>query len=459
MEALRLYKEIFFQTNSVFLKLFKLICNIYDCFECGIIMVTKGEFETHIETIHTIKRNNDEVDINKSDDNNVDTTSEFDIDTYKDNKGEEHGITIKSKTKEFKESKESIKQMLVKGSIYNVGGRQIEVLNVLSNRPGSTTSVVQVKQGGKAGKVELVLWNQSEGKQRHKKSTTIEIKRMPKEGGEFPHVERVKEIIIWLLNRFYHDENVKSVIAEMKKNPNEKTVRPKGANSDKTIKCPTCGDMFEKQVGLSIHTGIKHPEIKKVIKNVKSATEIIEIKEVKCKAERCQFSCRESELKLHEEDMHTIRKNEYVCDTCSRWWQTKHDLELHDKNHHKHSRKNGFKPVETPKRKSDAATEDDEEVEEVTRKCEDCDLIIKGESLMSVLQQTRKHKTACTCRIEVNQYPSGYKCEDCDETFSSSDILRKHIKDDDNIGTFSMSPKSKKKKENKIKESVENMDI
>ena len=103
----------------------------------------------------------------------------------------------------------------------------IEVLNVLPNRPGSVTAAVQVKHGGKSGKVELVLWNQSDGKKKQKKSTTIEVKRIPKEGGDFPHIEKVKGIIIRLLDRFKHGEDVKTVISELKKNPNEKTVKPK----------------------------------------------------------------------------------------------------------------------------------------------------------------------------------------------------------------------------------------
>ena len=84
----------------------------------------------------------------------TEATVEFETETYKDNKGEEHGITLKGNSKEFKDSKESIKQMLVKGTSYNIGGRHIEVMNVLPNRPGSVTAVVQVKQGGKSGKVE-----------------------------------------------------------------------------------------------------------------------------------------------------------------------------------------------------------------------------------------------------------------------------------------------------------------
>ena len=181
---------------------------MYDCGECGIIMRTKEDFETHNEASHSVKRKESPLSVDQSEDDEVEVKveaniiSDLEIETYKDNKGEEHGITIKSKSKDFKDAKEIIKQMIVKGVSYNVGGRHIEVLNVLKNRPGSMTSVVQVKQGGKTGKVELVLWNQSEGKQRHKKSTTIEIKRMPKDGGDFPHVEKVKEILVRLLNRF-----------------------------------------------------------------------------------------------------------------------------------------------------------------------------------------------------------------------------------------------------------------
>ena len=67
------------------------------------------------------------------------------------------------------ESKESIKQLIVKGASYNIGGRSMNILDVIPNRPGSLTSVVQVKQGGRSCKVELVLWNSSEGKNNHKK--------------------------------------------------------------------------------------------------------------------------------------------------------------------------------------------------------------------------------------------------------------------------------------------------
>ena len=98
----------------------------------------------------------------------AEATDEFETETYKDNKGEEHEITLKGKSNEFKDSKESIKQMLVKGTSYNVGGRHIEVMNVLPNRPGSVTAVVQVKQGGKSEKIELVLWNLSDAKKHTK---------------------------------------------------------------------------------------------------------------------------------------------------------------------------------------------------------------------------------------------------------------------------------------------------
>ena len=197
--------------------------------------------------------------------------------------------------------------MIFKGASYNVGGRHMEVMNVLSNRPGSMTSIIEVKQGGETGKVELVLWNQSEGKQRHKKSTTIEIKRMPKDGGEFPHVEKVKEVLVRLLTRFKNGEDVKNVIADSKKNLNEKTLKPKVVRSDlKTQKCPECGDMFEKQYGLSIHMGRKHPEIKKCDGN--SPVKYFESNNVNCDVKLCKFTCKESELKHHKDDMHTEKR-------------------------------------------------------------------------------------------------------------------------------------------------------
>ena len=181
------------------------------------------------DVLSVIDSQDDEEDVKEE--TNIKNEIEIEIETYKNNTGEEHGITLKSKSKDFKDAKEALKKMIVKGASYNVGGRYIEVLNVLPNRPGSVTSVIQVKQGGKTGKVELVLWNQSEGKQRHKQSTTIEIKRMPKEGGEFPHVEKVKEVLVRLIHRFRYGGSVKSVIAEIKKNPNEKTVKPKSVKS------------------------------------------------------------------------------------------------------------------------------------------------------------------------------------------------------------------------------------
>ena len=349
--------------------------------------------------------------------------------------------------------------MIFKGASYNVGGRHMEVMNVLSNRPGSMTSIIEVKQGGETGKVELVLWNQSEGKQRHKKSTTIEIKRMPKDGGEFPHVEKVKEVLVRLLTRFKNGEDVKNVIADSKKNLNEKTLKPKVVRSDlKTQKCPECGDMFEKQHGLSIHMGRKHPEIKKCDGN--SPVKYFESNNVNCDVKLCKFACKESELKHHKDDLHTEKKDEYVCETCSRWWITKLDLKLHEANHHKRSRKNGFKPVETPGRKSDITTEEEEDDEvQVIRKCEDCDIIVKGKSLLGVIQRMKKHKAVCTCKLELNAQCTEDECKECDEKFENSTVLRKHIKDYHNIRTISMSPKSKKRRDSELKEPEEDMII
>ena len=88
----------------------------------------------------------------------------------------------------------------------------------------------------------------------------------------------------------------------MKKNPNEKTVRPKVVKRNiKTLKCPECGDMFEKPVGLSIHIGRKHPDVMKVANPGRSQVQNNDMKDVTCDVERCKFSCKESELNLHME--------------------------------------------------------------------------------------------------------------------------------------------------------------
>ena len=389
-----------------------------------------------LEALNTNKNVGNDSEEIKSDEEDVEVglvkgeeEMNLEIETYKDNKGEDHGITIKSKSKTFKEAKEGIKHMIVKGASYNVGGRPMEILYVVPNRPGSVTSVVQVKQGGISGKVELVLWNSSEGKNRHKKSTTIEIKRMPKEGSDFSHVKKLKDIIVRLLNRFQHGEDIKIVISDMKKNAHERTIKPKAQKKgikEENFKCQDCGDIFEKQVGLNIHTGRKHRS------------------DIKCSVKMCSYTCKQSEMNGHIEEQHTEKGYGYPCDTCSRIWNTKHDLDLHDENHHRLSRKNGFKPKETPGGKTDKDTEEDESSEK--RKCEQCDLLIEGTNFKNVLMRMKRHKEVCVLKDTRQEETSDDDCEECCQQFKNSTEFRKHKKDVHGLRTISMSPKSKRNK-------------
>ena len=87
---------------------------VYDCSECGEIMKTKEDFETHNKKVHNVKQTteseghseNDEIVIQEE--SHIET--EVEIETHKDNTGEDHGITIKSKSKNFKEAKEALKK-------------------------------------------------------------------------------------------------------------------------------------------------------------------------------------------------------------------------------------------------------------------------------------------------------------------------------------------------------------
>ena len=71
----------------------------------------------------------------------------------------------------------------------------------------------------------------------------------------------------------------------------------------------------------------------------------------------------------------------------------------------------------------------------------------------------KKHKAVCLCKKELHPETTDDECGDCDEKFKSSTYLRKHKKDYHNIRTISMSPKSKKKRDNEIKEQEENMNM
>ena len=88
---------------------------MYDCSECGDVFCSEEDMSSHNNTKHSEKRKGRPSSEDEESEVKLDTeeNSDFETETYKDNKGEEHGITIKSKSKDFKDSKESIKQMIV----------------------------------------------------------------------------------------------------------------------------------------------------------------------------------------------------------------------------------------------------------------------------------------------------------------------------------------------------------
>ena len=95
----------------------------------------------------------------------------------------------------------------------------------------------------------------------------------------------------------------------------------------------------------------------------------------------------------------------------------------------------------------------------VKRQCEECDLNIEGENLMTVIQRPKRHKEVCMCKIVAKYEVTDDECEDCDKKYDNSKELKRHKRDNHNIRTISTSPKGKKKRESKMKDSEEDMII
>ena len=164
-------------------------------------------------------------------------------------------ITLKGKTKEFKDAHATIKSLIKRGSEYFVSKNKMKIVDVAIT-PAMCTAIVQVNlNSDDEGNAELKLYKPSVHK---RKGATIELRKM--NDSDYTHILVLKEMIVSLLDDLISGEDIEKIL---KKSFNENGKSLKRSNTvNKLIVCDICNWQTKRESALKSHKARIH-EIQK----------------------------------------------------------------------------------------------------------------------------------------------------------------------------------------------------
>ena len=139
------------------------------------------------------------------------TSNDFKVKIYPNSDGDDFGLTIKGKNKQYLQSHLKIKMMIQK--LYSskqeliISGRGISVLESSSTKSVTVVTVEIKSTDSKRGRVEFKIYHPSQNK---KKGATLEMRKMP--DFEFDSVLDLKDIVVEILDRFISGEDLKNIL-------------------------------------------------------------------------------------------------------------------------------------------------------------------------------------------------------------------------------------------------------
>lgn len=126
----------------------------------------------------------------------------YTVNPYYNSDKEPMGLTFKGKAKDYKLAHESIKKSLKRGTEIVLSYGKFKVVE-LPLKKAMTNAVVEVEASdGTLGTVEMKIYEPSTKKN---KGATIELRVLP--GSGYNHVERLKDILINLIDDLISGEN------------------------------------------------------------------------------------------------------------------------------------------------------------------------------------------------------------------------------------------------------------
>ena len=163
---------------------------------------------------------------------------------YLNSNKEEFGVTIKGKTKDFLNAHQSFKDLVIKGTCYNVDNGSIRFLDVTDTR-GIFVATVQVTQkNGNKGNAELKVYAPSTNK---KKGATIELRKMSDFDYSFVHA--LKVMIEVILDGFIDGADISEIVTNGKVNTARKS---RVTSKSNLFTCELCN--FQTRFGTALKT-------------------------------------------------------------------------------------------------------------------------------------------------------------------------------------------------------------
>ena len=249
---------------------------IFDCFECGIIFNTEGQYKEHNEKVHLVGVTGPALELNehKKIDNDIfmvnskqeqeKSVEEIDDATYILDYLPENAIEdkkmytkIHDDSEEFAKALKKIESLIRKDSVYNFEGFEVKVEEDL--RAGKPAKI-EVNTENIKGLASIRFYVSK------KKGTSVVVNRITREEFAVAKVltlRFVKPLIDFILNST--EENVNEVFDHLVKHANNKTIG-KINPIKKQYCCEDCGYVAKNDHGIKIHIAKMHSE--KVVNKV-----------------------------------------------------------------------------------------------------------------------------------------------------------------------------------------------
>ena len=127
----------------------------------------------------------------------------YTIQEYLNSNKDPFGLTIKGKSKSFKEAHKTFQASIINGKTIVTNEGKFKVSDLSHNR-GTKNAILQFSEGGiEQGDVELKVYDTNMDK---KKGATIEIRKTS--GSDYDYVEKLKEAVTCILDKFLGDDDV-----------------------------------------------------------------------------------------------------------------------------------------------------------------------------------------------------------------------------------------------------------
>ena len=237
----------------------------------------------------------------------------YTVKEYLNSSKDPFGLTIKGKSKSFKEAQKTFQASIINGKTFSTNEGKFKVSD-LSHNKGIKNAILQFREGGiERGDVELKVYDTNMDK---KKGATIEIRKTS--GSDYDYVEKLKEAVTCILDKFLGDDDVDAREKEEKK----------------LFKCDICDWQTRHEPALKGHSKRMH----KVVVNTKKNTISLLI----CK--KCKFETKSrATLMVHERLKHKDErlkrtKSIYNCKDCNSTFDGQNKLNEHIRLQHEGSK-------------------------------------------------------------------------------------------------------------------------